>query len=224
MRCLFPHPAAGHTTEVDAREAYDVPRPRPSGRPWLALCMVSSLDGSTVVEGRSRALSSPADQQVLLTMRSLVDMVLVGAGTVRAEGYGPPRHEGLRVVVVSRSGDGLDFSTPLWTSGRALLAVPMDAPQAPVPTVRAGVGTVDLAGVLGQLDARTVQAEGGATLNGALLSAGLVDELNLTFSPHLVGGDGARMTAGAEPVLNRMQLAHVLEDEGFLFTRYVRPS
>jgi len=67
-----------------------------------------------------------------------------------------------------------------------------------------------------------VQAEGGPMLNGLLASADLVDELNLTISPQITGGDGPRLTTGAEPLGQRMDLAHILEDDGFLFTRWVR--
>ena len=67
-----------------------------------------------------------------------------------------------------------------------------------------------------------MQAEGGATLNGALAAADLIDELNLTISPQFTGGTGPRLTHGAPPVAHRMDLAHVLEDDGFLFTRWVR--
>jgi riboflavin biosynthesis pyrimidine reductase len=92
----------------------------------------------------------------------------------------------------------------------------------PVASIRAGRGGVDLAAALAQLDADVVQAEGGASLNGLLAAADLIDELNLTISPQLTGGDGPRLTLGAPPMSSRMRLAHVLEDDGFLFTRYVR--
>ena len=217
MRRLFPHPA----DSVTLHECYDVARPRPAHRPWVSLCMVASLDGSTVVDHSSRALSNPADQELLLTLRSLVDMVVVGANTVRKEGYGPPRTPGLQVAVVSRNGD-FDFDLPLWQSGRALLLLPDDAPPVPVRSVRAGHGSIDIAGALAQLDVDTVQAEGGASLNGMLAAADVIDELNLTISPQLTGGDGQRLTAGAPEMAHRMTLAHVLEDDGFVFTRYVR--
>jgi riboflavin biosynthesis pyrimidine reductase len=183
--------------------------------------MVASLDGSTVVDHSSRALSNPADQELLLTLRSLVDMVIVGANTVRKEGYGPPRTPGLQVAVVSRNGD-FDFDLPLWKSGRALLLLPDDAPPVPVRAVRAGHGSLDIAGALAQLDVDTVQAEGGASVNGMLAAADVIDELNLTISPQLTGGDGPRLTAGAPEMAHRMTLAHILEDDGFVFTRYVR--
>lgn len=217
MRRLFPNPA----DDVSLLECLTAPRPRPAHRPWVEMCMVSSLDGSTVVNRNSRALSNPTDQQLLITLRSLVDVVLVGAATVRAEGYGPPRRPDLRIAVVSRTAD-FDFSLPLFTSGRALLVLPTDAPEVPVPSIRAGVGSVDIAAAVAQIDADVVHVEGGASLNALLADADLIDELNLTLSPQIVGGNGARVTAGAADLGHSMRLEHVLEDDGFLFTRYTR--
>lgn len=217
MRRLFDDP----TDHITVREAYDVQRPRPSARPWLGVCMVASIDGSTVVESNSRALSSKTDQEVLLTLRSLADVLIVGAATVRIEGYGPPRKPGQRVGVVSRRGD-VDSTTALFTSGAGFLILPDDAPPTSLDSVRAGIGGVDLAGALAQLDADFVQAEGGALLNGALSAADVIDELNLTISPQLAGGDGPRVTSGSLQLSRKMRLAHVLEDDGFLFTRYLR--
>ena len=209
------------TDHVTVREAYDVERPRPHNRPWVGVCMVSSIDGSTVVDSNSRGLSSKADQEVLLTLRDLADVLIVGAATVRIEGYRPPRKSGQRVGVVSRRGD-VDATSDLFTSGAGFLILPEDAPPTPVESVRCGVGELDLAGALAKLDVDFVQAEGGATLNGALAAADLIDELNLTISPQIAGGDGPRVTGGAAQVSRRMHLAHVLEEDGFLFTRYLR--
>ena len=217
MRRLFEHP----TDHVTVREAYGVNRPRPADRPWLGVCMVASIDGSTVIDSNSRALSSKTDQEVLLTLRDLADVLLVGAATVRIEGYGPPRKPGQRVGVVSRTGN-VDVTSTLFTSGAGFLIIPEDAPPTSVDAVRAGVGEVDFAGALGQLTADFVQAEGGAQLNGALSTADVIDEINLTISPQLAGGDGPRVTSGSVQMSRRMRLAHVLEDDGFLFTRYVR--
>lgn len=213
------HPAA----TVSVREAYDVPRHRPTDRPWVGLCMVSSLDGSTVVDQRSAGLSSPADVEVLHTLRALADLIVVGAATLRIEGYNAPAKRGQRVGVVSRSGQ-VDTSTELFTSGSGFLIVPEDAPTRSVPTVRAGVGDLDLPAALAQLDAEFVQCEGGATLNAAMFAADLIDELNLTIAPLVSGGSGPRLTAGAPDLARRFDVAHVLEDDGFLFTRYVRRS
>ena len=224
MRHLFPHPAAGDD-ESDLRDAYDAPRPAWPDRPWVSLCMVASLDGSTVVDNTSRGLSNPADQALLLALRTFAQVILVGAGTVREERYGPPRIEGQRIAVVSRSGR-LDFTTPLFASGRAVVVLPVDAPEVPVESVRAGVGEIDFVAALAEMQRRwgtqVVQAEGGATLNGLLAAADVIDELNLTISPQISGGDGPRLTVGAPSLARRMDLAHVIEDDGFLFTRYVR--
>ena len=183
--------------------------------------MVSSLDGSTVIDDNSRALSSDADRDVLVGLRDIADLMLVGAATVRIEGYGVPRKPGQRVAVVSRTGD-IDYSTDLFTSGAGFMILPETAPQVPVDSIRSGIDTVDFVGALAQIDAAFIQAEGGAALNAALAAADVIDELNLTFSPVICGGDGPRLTAGAPAVLHRMDLAHVLEDDGFLFTRYIR--
>jgi riboflavin biosynthesis pyrimidine reductase len=183
--------------------------------------MVASLDGSTVVDARSAALSNPIDAEVLHTLRELADLLLVGAATVRVEGYGPPRKPGQRVGVVSRTG-AVDLDTPLFTSGAGFLVLPHDAPPMPVDTVRGGQGEIDFAEVLGQLDADYVQAEGGATLNAALATQDVLDELDLTIAPLLVGGDGPRLVQGAAPISRTMTLAHLAEDDGYLFSRWVR--
>jgi len=207
--------------DVTVRDAYDAPRPRPADRPWVELCMVASIDGTTVIDQRSTGLSSAVDQEVLATLRSLADLVIVGAGTVRAERYGPPKKPGQRIGVVSRRGD-IDPNLPLFTSGAGFLILPEDAPAVQVESVRAGRGELDLAGALGQLDVGFVQAEGGPGLNGALLDADVIDELNLTISPQLAGGNGSRVVSHAVATSRRMRLAHLLEDDGFLFARYVR--
>jgi riboflavin biosynthesis pyrimidine reductase len=217
MRRLHPNPL----DTITLREAYDVARPRPPDRPWVGVCMVASVDGSTVVDGSSSGLSNPADVELLLTLRDLADVVIVGAGTARSEGYGVPRKPDLRIGVVSRSGN-MDYSMPLFTSGRGFMIVPDDAPELPVDTIRAGVGEIDLAAALAQLDADFVQAEGGPQLNGALAVADLIDDIHLTISPQLAGGAGPRLVVADAQLTHRMQLAHVLEDDGFLFTRYVR--
>jgi riboflavin biosynthesis pyrimidine reductase len=159
---------------------------------------------------------------VLSTLRRLADVLIVGAATVRIEGYRPPKKSGQRVGVVSRRGD-VDPDASLFTSGSGFLILPEDAPPTSIDSIRAGRGDVDLRAAVAQIDARFVQAEGGAQLNGALAAADLIDELNLTVSPLIAGGDGPRVTGGAVQLARPMRLVHVLEDDGFLFTRYVRP-
>jgi riboflavin biosynthesis pyrimidine reductase len=213
---------------VTVLEAYDVERPRHAdGRPWLGVCMVASLDGSTVVRGRSKPLSSDDDSAVLLTLRDLADVLLVGAATVRAEGYGMPSKPGQRIGVVTSRGK-VDTSLPLFTSGAGFLVTTEDAPPTDVDAVRSGVGRVDLAAALCAIPelvpgTRFVQAEGGPRLNASLAEADVVDELDLTLSPQIVGADGPRLTVGAPDLSTRFDLAHLLVcEEGFVFGRWVR--
>jgi riboflavin biosynthesis pyrimidine reductase len=151
---------------------------------------------------------------------------------VRQEGYGPPKKPGQRIGVVTASGD-IDPSRELFRSGAGFLIMPEDGtppngPAGPIDVVRAGRGQVDIARALERLGdvmpAPTyVQAEGGPRLNGSLLDADCVDELDLTISPLLVGGDGPRLTAGGRALAAGFELAHVLVDErSFLYTRWLR--
>lgn len=205
-------------------QAYGVPRQRhPDGRPWIGLCMVMSIDGSTVVNGDSQALSGPADHDVMLGLRWLADVVVVGASTVRKEGYGPPSKPGLTVGVVTRSGN-LDLESDLFRSGAGFLILPEDTliSNSTVRCVRAGQGSVDLPAAMKQLDGTYVQLEGGSVLNAAMFAADLVDEINVTISPLIVGGIGPRLTESAPDLHRQFEVAHIIHDEGFLFIRYVR--
>jgi riboflavin biosynthesis pyrimidine reductase len=229
LRRLYPEPAVATTP----RDAYDVARPPCFGdagpRPWVALCMIASLDGAVVVDGRSGPLGNSTDREVLLSLRELADVVLVGAGTARGEGYGPPRKRGLRVGVVTNSG-AVDLSSALFSSGAGFLIAPeaVDLDTSRVDVLRAGDRRVDLTLALARLGSmvpgvRMVQAEGGPTLNAGLLRADAVDELNLTISPIMAGGDSPRVVRGAAAVDARFRLAHLLvDDEGFVFGRWVR--
>ncbi len=218
VRQLLPVPIDDISADVLAARS---PVRRPTGRPWIALCMIASTDGATATAGRSGGLSSSTDTAMLLALRRRADMVLVGAATVRAEGYGSPSQAGLRIGVVSSRGDGLDFASPLFASGAGFVITTTDAPDLPVETVRCGHdGHVDLADAVGHLDVGILSVEGGARLNAALLDAGLVDEINLTTSPHLVGGESARLMAGARERPARLELAHLAEHDDYLFARY----
>jgi riboflavin biosynthesis pyrimidine reductase len=221
------------TPDVPLDELYGVPRRRLGDRPWVGLCMIASLDGSTVVDGRSGGLGNATDSAVLGALRRAADAIVVGATTVRQESYGPPRKAGQRIGVVTSSGD-IDPATDLFTSGAGFLILPEDGPPAPVgpagplDVVRAGHGRVDLPAALARLDELMepptfVQAEGGPHLNGALLDAGCVDELDLTMAPLLVGGDGARPVAGAHQTLAGFALAHLgADDASYLYGRWTR--
>lgn len=182
--------------------------------------MITTLDGATEAHGTSRALGGPADQARLVALRSASDMVLVGAGTARSENYGPPSKRGLRIAVVSRSCN-LDFSSPLFSSGAGLVVTTMSAPALPVDSVRAGATEIDFAGALSQIDARLLHVEGGPQLNAALLAADMVDAINLTFSPRLVGVSG-RSIADGQFDRQRFTLVSAQHVEEFVFARYER--
>src|SRR4051812_27645215 len=96
LRRLFPEPSA----DVDPLDAYALDR----SRPWLRMNFVASLDGAVEVDGYSRGLSSPADQALLHALRVLADVVMVGAGTLRHEGYGAMAMEGPDRTLRARRG------------------------------------------------------------------------------------------------------------------------
>jgi riboflavin-specific deaminase-like protein len=233
--------------DFDVESAYLVDRPAPPQRPYVLVNMVASVDGAFAVDGRTRALSSPADHEVFHLLRTVPDAILVGAQTVRAEHYGPPRlsedwqarrvargqQAQPTVVVVSRSLQ-LDTSSPLFQESRPTVICPtdvdkdlVDAVAAVADVVQAGEGDVDLAEALAELRGRgiaVVLCEGGPTLNGNLAQQGLIDELCLTIAPAFVGGDLGTGILGrarlAAPV--GMKLAQViLADGGDLLCRYL---
>lgn len=244
MRQLYPH----FRDDVDALEAYEDPRRyAQTNRPYVFVNMVSSADGATVVEGVTEQLGSAGDRHIFMLLRSLADAILVGAQTVRAEGYGPPkvRREFAgareargqaappRLAVVSRSLH-LDWQSPLFTEQRSrpFVLAPASADQQRLrdaaevaDVVSVGDPELDLAAALAQLRESGVAAllcEGGPTLNAALLQAGLIDELCLTISPSLVGrGGGAGIVGTAAVGHVPLRLAHVLEEDGYLFLRYL---
>jgi riboflavin biosynthesis pyrimidine reductase len=226
LRRLFPEP----TGDVTVDDYYTDERRLPIGtRPWVMVTMICSVDGSTAIAGRSGGLGNDTDAAALRATRTNADVLLVGAGTVRAEGYGPPRIPGLRIGVVTRTGS-VDPSSPLFTSGAGFLIVPRSAPTHGLPAVRCGDNEVDLTLALSALGdlvqgASVVGCEGGPRLNGALADAGYIDELNLTVSPRISGGGGSRLTAGAEPTRLDLELAGLAVDgDGYLFSRWLRRS
>ena len=99
MRRLCPEPTEG----IEPLDAY-ADLPPAEGRPAVRLNMIASLDGATAVDGTSGALGGPADRRVYLALRALADVVLVAAGTVRAEGYGPPSLPGDLAAARRRAG------------------------------------------------------------------------------------------------------------------------
>jgi riboflavin-specific deaminase-like protein len=207
--------------------------PDAEGRPSVRLNMVASIDGATAMQGRSGGLSGPADKQLFSLLRTLADAVLVGAGTVRTERYGPAP---LPVAIVTRS-CRLDWDARLFTAA-TVRPIVLTAASAPADrraraaevadVVIAGDDEVDVRRALDALGGRGLRhvlCEGGPTLNDDLAAAGVVDELCLTLAPWLVGGDVKRVLAGTElPGAERYDLRSLCEDEGFLFLRYRKQS
>ncbi|CAM5323928.1 pyrimidine reductase family protein [Streptomyces hirsutus] len=219
--------------------------------PWLRANMVSTLDGAAQHEGRSQPISCPADMRIFGTLRALADVVLVGAETVRQEGYRPARARAefaaareaagqgpaAAVAVVSASLD-LDFSLPLFASPLVptLILTGSAAPPDRVAAAEAaGVRVVTAGEGAGVDPGRAVRAlaergytrlltEGGPRLLGQLVAAGVLDELCLTVAPMLTAGDAQRIAGGPAVTLpRRFTLKSMLEEDGFLFTRYARP-
>jgi len=236
-------PAAGELTADDAAAGLDFAASAPPGRPYVALNMVATIDGRASVEGRTAPISSVADRQVFHALRTRVDAVMVGAGTLRTERYGrlvrDPHRRGQRVAA-GLAADPL----AIVVSGR--LDLPTDLPLLQDPGSRVVVVTasgdsldgcaarvaylraepVDLAGALAALRSehgvRSILCEGGPLLNASLLSAGFVDELFLTTVPKLAGGAGALTIIGPAPLDEPLdaRLEWLLAHDGELFARY----
>jgi riboflavin biosynthesis pyrimidine reductase len=216
------------------------------GAPWLRANMVTSADGAGDLDGLSAGLSSDADRRLFGVLRVLADVILVGAGTARAEGYRPAKHRAaladLRagrtatppIALVTRTLD-LDLDTPLFTQvppdARTIVITCADSPAdrrdavaRVADVIVAGDLVVDLKQAVAALDERNlgrVLCEGGPYLLGQLAAAGLLDELCLTISPLLAGPGPSRITAGSPSAARPMALAHVLQSDSFLFCRYL---
>lgn len=226
MRRLLPLPAE----EISVAEAYAEALGAHADRPWITVCMVASIDGATAVATKSAGLSNPTDRSVMAQLRAISDVIVVGAGTARHEGYHPPKKPGQRVGVVSCAGN-IDLGSELFASGAGFLITSSSA-SFPVPAgldvVRAGEGVVDLDQALRRLgdvvdECRVAQVEGGPTLNSALLDRDLFDELNVTTSAITAGGDSQRLIAGAAHVTRPFELAQLaIDEESFLFARWLR--
>lgn len=239
MRRLLPDAA----DDVDVYDAYRPPDPH---APLLRLDMVMSVDGlATDRSGRTEGLGGEGDHEVFRTLRALADCVLVGAGTVRAEGYGP--HRLPPALAQRRLGDGrpapaaiavvsasleLDVRTPLFTAAvtrtivvtcAAADAARRAALEVVATVVVAGEDRVDLPTALRMLreehGAASIVCEGGPLLNDGLLAAGLIDELCLTLAPQLVGIGGLRIVGGL-PAAVDLDLLAVHEQDGELYLRY----
>ena len=214
----------------------------PGDRPFFAANMVTSLDGRAAVEGRSKLLGSERDAELLLGLRGLFDALLVGAGTLRAERYGPIiRDPALRekreaaglepsplAVIVTGTFD-LPWDCPLFTEGIGKVVVYTGTDREPPPTateveVVASDGEpdlTDLAAWLAGNGVRSVLCEGGPTILGQLVDGGLLDELFLTVHPVITGEpDAPRIVEGPIGSMTSFELVELSREGDELFTRY----
>lgn len=215
--------------------------------PRVRMNFVASLDGAVTIDGRSGGLGDAADRLAMGVMRTLADVVLVGAGTVRVEGYGGVRLRGENVawrrehgladqprLAVVSSALELQAQHPFFAEAVARPLVVTHAASdaerrrelAEVADVLVcGETEVDLraaVGALGDAGLPQVLCEGGPHLFGSLLEADRVDELCLSLSPTIVGGDAGRIVRGATELDRPMRLVHAIPAGDLLLLRYER--
>jgi riboflavin biosynthesis pyrimidine reductase len=214
------------------------------GRPWVLLDFVSSADGGTAIEGRSSGLGDDDDLAVFQALRAVPDIILVGARTVEVENYHPVRLDQARrearvaaglteVPVLAIVSGRLSFDTELRVfSDPEHRPMVITGPEAdPVKLALLGdaadvviIEEVTPSAILERLSAaRVILCEGGPGLVGQFVAEGLVDELDLTISPKLIGGTSSRIARGApaDPPLD-LRLDRALVGDRSLFLRYLR--
>lgn len=238
---VWPVPQTGLSDQQLLR-AYAPPR-----TPWLRMNFVSSLDGAATRGGRSGHLGDSADRRLFELLRWRADVVLLGAGTARVEGYGAMRlaedatrwrvAHGLSAqpvfAVVSGALD-LDPASPIFTQA-PVTPIVFTVAEAPAlrrselaqvaEVVDVGRRTVDPAAIRAQLAERglkRIHGEGGPTLFGTFLATGVVDELCLTLAPTLESGAAARIAHGAPTAPTEMELVGILRSGSELLLRYLR--
>jgi len=240
MRRLLPD--AGPTSPSGQAEELELVSMAGAERPYVVSNFALTLDGHSTVDGRSGPIGSGVDTELLVGLRTRVDAVLIGAGTMRAERYGrliadPHKrarrervglpHDPLLVIVSDRL--DLPWDAPVFTrpSGRVLIFTSSEdeVPEvaAPLRVVRRPGGVL-LAELLAYLrrerGVRALLCEGGAQLHAQLIEAGLIDELFVTIAPKLGGGDGPGLVAELEARERPLELVWLLESGGELFARY----
>ena len=215
-----------------------------SDRPWVIGNFVTTIDGAAVIDGGSTAINDEDDKAMFGAIRAVPDFILVGAETVRAENYRPldldePRRQtrvgaGLdevpHLVVVTRSLD-LDPDMRVFGNPKRRVTILTDE-EAPAERADALAGVADVVRLKGTSPSdlvhymrisRVILCEGGPSLMGQFIAAGLVDEMALTISPLLASGESVRLAHGppADPLM-AMRLDRILHGDRALFLRYVR--
>jgi riboflavin biosynthesis pyrimidine reductase len=228
-------PDAGTVVDLDAPDASEqlAALYAPPRSDWLRLNLVTSVGGSAVgADSTSESLTNPVDRAILRTIRSIADVVLVGAASVRAEGYFVPRTSALAIVTTSGNlGD--HRITVTGKRGALLVLCPASATDAvlastaglpvEIVVVRDHDGTLSPADIVAALHAReftSIACEGGPRLAAQLLAAGLVDEVCLSTSPQL-GGPVVPLFGTGESEPQRLELRQLLTDgESGLYARW----
>ena len=216
-------------------------------RTRVRMNFVESADGAVTLRGLSGGLGGDTDRSAMQVLRTMADVVLVGAGTVRAEGYGDirvgdddvawRREHGLDdqpALAIVSGGLRLDPGDSVFADavGRQMVVTTTASARARggvfgavAEVLAAGTESVDLSAMLDAFARRgwtQVLCEGGPHLFGSLLDAGLVDEVRVTVAPRFVGGAAGRIVQGARESDRRFALAGVVtDDEGFALLRYV---
>jgi 5-amino-6-(5-phosphoribosylamino)uracil reductase len=243
--------ATGDLTVDDARLRQLYAYPQDPDRCVVLANFIASLDGGSTVSGTSGGLGGPGDRRLFALLRELADVIVVGAGTAKAENYAGAKMTAFQrqrrqqcgqgevppIAVVTRTAD-LAHDLPVLVNAEVPTMVLTCADAAPGARRRLATaaevidcsgddpGRVDLAIAMSRLADRgllRVLTEGGPTLLGTFVAQGMLDELCLTCAPMLVGGNAVRLTGGVDLALTRMRPMHVLTDvEGYLYLRYVR--
>ncbi|MGH2961651.1 MAG: RibD family protein [Solirubrobacterales bacterium] len=241
MERLFPE--RGATTAREQYTGLALPDRAHPDRPYVVTNFALTLDGRATLHGRSGPIAGATDSEVLHLLRTQVDAVMVGAGTVRVERYGRvvpdpelrelrERAEGLApdplAVILTDSLD-LPWDAGVFTSGsgRVLVLASSDdeVPETATPVeVERFEGRVDLPRAMALLrhehGVRALLCEGGPHLHGNLVEAGLVDEMFVTLAPKLARNEGPGLLENGIGDPAELELVRLLADEGELFTRY----
>ncbi len=250
MERIFPDASILSAAALEAELLAPPPENRKSSRPWVSFNFIASIDGAASVNGLSGKLGNAWDLRVFSLLRQTADVIVVGAQTIRAEGYGGEllsstarqwRHENWLaphppLAIVSGSLN-LDPGLEVFTKApvRPLVLTVASAPQdrrgalsEVADVVNVGEDSLDVDRLINELTERgyqNIHSEGGPTLLGSFAAAGMVDELNVTVSPLLVGGQAGRIAHGAAgETAHSMELARILKADSMLFLRYVRPE
>ncbi|HWF29093.1 MAG TPA: pyrimidine reductase family protein [Mycobacterium sp.] len=218
---------------------------------WVRANFIASVDGGATADGKTATMAGPGDRLVFHLLRELADVIVVGAGTVRIEGYSgahlgvAQRHrrqahgrgEVPPLAIVTQSGR-LDRDMPVFTRTEVpplVLTCTAAAEEAQrqltdlcevVDCSGSDPGKIDEVTLLEALAARgmrRVLTEGGPMLLGAFVEHDMLDELCLTIAPYLVGGLARRIATGPGQLMTHMRCAHILTDDaGYLYTRYTK--